>query len=101
MIPLQEGIDSLNVVQPGGQGYGVWFTIEIVLIIGVIIYQFYISGRIYKSINQLKEIFRNRLSVISGYIERSNLNKNDTAIKDIVFTDPGKDTSSDDKRPDR
>lgn len=101
MIPLQEGIDSLNVVQPGGQGYGVWFTIEIVLIIGVIIYQFYISGRIYKSINQLKEIFRNRLSVISGYIERSNLNKNETAIKDIVFTDPGKDTSSDDKRPDR
>jgi hypothetical protein len=72
-----------------------------VLIIGVIIYQFYISGRIYKNINQLKEIFRNRLSVISGHIERSNLNKNETAIKDIVFTDPGKDTSSDDKRPDR
>ncbi len=101
MIPLQEGIDSLNVVQPGGQGYGVWFTIEIVLIIGVIIYQFYISGRIYKNISQLKEIFRNRLSVISGYIERSNLNKNETPIKDIVFTDPGKDTSYDDKRPDR
>jgi hypothetical protein len=101
MIPLKEGIDSLNIVQSGDQGYGVWFTIEIVLIIGVIIYQFYISGRIYKNINQLKEIFRNRLSVISGHIERSNLNKNETAIKDIVFTDPGKDTSSDDKRPDR
>jgi hypothetical protein len=101
MIPLQEGIDSLNIVQPGDQGYGVWFTIEIVLIIGVIIYQFYISGRIYKNINQLKEIFRNRLSVISGYIERSNLNKNETSIKDIVFTDSGKDTSSDDKRHDR
>lgn len=101
MIPLQEGIDSLNVVQPDGQGYGVWFTIEIVLIIGVIIYQFYISGRIYKDINQLKEIFRNRLSVISGYIERSNLNKNETAIKDIVFTDSEKDASPDDKRPDK
>jgi hypothetical protein len=101
MIPLMEGIDSLNIVQPGDQGYGVWFTIEIVLIIGVIIYQFYISGRIYTNINQLKEIFRNRLSVISGYIERSNLNKNETSIKDIVFTDSGKDTSSDDKRPDR
>jgi len=101
MIPLQEGIDSLNVVQPGGQEYGVWFTIEIVLIIGVIIYQFYISGRIYKNINQLKEIFRNRLSVISGYIERSNLNKKETAIKDIVFTDSEKDTSSDDKLHDR
>jgi hypothetical protein len=101
MIPLMEGIDSLNIVQPGDQGYGVWFTIEIVLIIGVIIYQFYISGRIYSNINQLKEIFRNRLSVISGYIERSNLNKNETSIKDIVFTDSGKDTSSDDKRPDR
>ena len=101
MIPLQEGIDSLNVVQPGGQGYGVWFTIEIVLIIGVIIYQFYISGRVYKNINQLKEIFRNRLSVISGYIERSDLNKKEKAIKDIVFADSEKDTSSDDKRPDR
>jgi hypothetical protein len=101
MIPIQEGIDSLNVVQPGGQGYGVWFTIEIVLIIGVIIYQFYISGRIYTNINQLKEIFRNRLNVISGFIERSNLNKNETSIKDIVFTDSGKGTSSDDKRPDR
>jgi hypothetical protein len=101
MIPLKEGIDSLNIVQPGDQGYGVWFTIEIVLIIGVIMYQFYISGRIYKNINQLKEIFRNRLSVISGYIERSNLNKNETSVKDIIFTDPGKDTSSDDKRPDR
>ena len=101
MIPLQEGIDSLNVVQPGGQGYGVWFTIEIVLIIGVIIYQFYISGRVYKNINQLKEIFRNRLSVISGYIERSDLNKKEKAIKDIVFADSEKDKSSDDKRPDR
>lgn len=101
MIPLQEGIDSLNVVQPGGQGYGVWFTVEIVLIIGVIIYQFYISGRIYKNINQLKEIFRNRLSVISGYIERSNLNKKEKTIKDIVFTDSEKDASSDDKRPDK
>ena len=96
-----EGIDSLNIVQPGDQGYGVWFTIEIVLILGVIIYQFYISGRIYSNINQLKEIFRNRLNVISGYIERSNLNKNEISIKDIVFTDSGKDTSSDDKRPDR
>ena len=34
MIPLQEGIDTLNVVQLSGQGYGVWFTIEIVLIMG-------------------------------------------------------------------
>jgi len=101
MIPLKEGIDSLNVVQPGGQGYSVWFTIEIVLIIGVIIYQFYISMRVYKNINQLKEIFRNRLNVISGYIERSDLNKKEKAIKDIVFEDSEKDTLSDDKRPDR
>ena len=101
MIPLKEGIDSLNVAQPGGQVYGVWFTIEIVLIIGVIIYQFYISTRVYKNINQLKEIFRNRLNVISGYIARSDLNKKEKAIKDIVFEDSEKDTSSDDKRPDR
>jgi hypothetical protein len=101
MLPLQEGIDSLNVVQPGGQGHSAWFAIEIALITGVIIYQFYISGKVYKNIKQLKEIFRDRLRVISGYIERSDLAKKEKSVKEIVFTDPDNENVPEDKRPDR
>lgn len=101
MLPLQAGIDSLNVVLPGSQGFSVWFTIEIVLITGVIIYQFYISRKVYKNINQLKEIFRDRLSVVSGYIERSDLNKKEKAIRDIVFTDSEKENAPEEPHPDR
>jgi hypothetical protein len=101
MLPLQAGIDSLNVVQPGSQGYSVWFTIEIALITGVIIYQFYISRKVYKNINQLKDIFRDRLSVITGYIERSDLNKKEKAIRDIVFTDSDKENDPGELHPDR
>jgi hypothetical protein len=101
MIPLQAGIDSLNVVQSGSQGYSVWFAIETALITGVIFYQFYISRKIYKNINQLKDTFRDRLSVISGYIERSDLNKKEKAIKDIVFTDSEKENAPEEPHPDR
>lgn len=101
MVLLQAGIDSLNIVQPGSQGYSVWFTIEIILIIAVIIYQFYISGRVYKNIKQLRDIFRDRLSVITGYIDRSDLGKKENAIRDIVFTSSEKDNAPDDPHPDR
>ncbi len=101
MIPLKEGIDSLNVVQPVGHGYSIWFAIEIALITGVIIYQFYISGKVYINIKQLKEIFRDRLWVISGYIERSDLAKKEKSIKDIAFTDPEGENIPEDKRTER
>ncbi len=90
MDPLQTGIDSLSAVQTGGQEYGFWFTIEIVLIVGVIIYQFYISRKVYKNISQFKDIFRYRLNVVSGFIERSDLNKKEKAVEDIVFTETEK-----------
>src|SRR4030042_2429394 len=90
MYPLQTGIDSLSAVQTGGQEYGFWFTIEIVLIVGVIIYQFYISRKVYKNISQFKDIFRYRLNVVSGFIERSDLNKKEKAVEDIVFTETEK-----------
>ena len=93
MDPLQTGIDSLSAVQTGGQGYGFWFTIEIVLIVGVIIYQFYISRKVYKNICQFKDIFRDRLNVVSGFIERSDLNKKEKAVEDIVFTETEKNNS--------
>jgi uncharacterized protein Yka (UPF0111/DUF47 family) len=90
MVLFQPGIDSLIVAQNIDQGYSVWFIIEILVIVSVIIYQFYISRKIYKNIRQFKEIFRDRLSVISGYIEKSNLNKKEKATDDIVFVEPEK-----------
>jgi len=101
MDPLQIGIDSLNMVQNYDQGLNFWFTIEIVLIVGVIIYQFYISMKVYKNIGQLKGIFRDRLNVVSGYIKRSDLNKKEKAIEDIVFTEIEKDYAPDDLLSDR
>ena len=101
MDPLQKGIDSLSMVQNSGQGFNFWFTIEIVLIVGVIIYQFYISMKIYSNIGQLKGIFRNRLNVVSGYIKKSDLNKKEKAIEDIVFTEIEKDNAPEDLLSDR
>ncbi len=101
MVLFQPGIDSLNVVQTIDQGYSVWFTVEILVISCVIIYQFYISSRVYKNINQLKEIFRDRLRVVSGYIEKSSLGKTEKTIDDISFIIPGRERSPDDPDQDR
>lgn len=99
MILLQTGIDSLAVAQTvaqttaqtgaqaGSQGLNVWYFIEILVITGVIIGQLVISREVFKSIRELKEIFRERLNVISGYIDRSDLNKKEKKVSDIVFTD--------------
>ena len=93
MILLQTGIDSLEVAQTGAQGLNVWYIVEVLVITGVIICQFIISRKVFKSIRELKEIFRERLNVISGYIDRSDLNKKEKAVADIVFTDSVKDES--------
>jgi hypothetical protein len=98
---FQAGADSLSVAQTSDQGYGFWFTIEVVLIIGVIIYQLYISGKVYNNIKQLKGIFRYRLNVVSGYIERSNLNKKEKAVEDIAFVEAVKDNAADDLSSDK
>ena len=90
MILLQTGIDTLEVAQTGAQGLNVWYFIEVLVITGVIIGQFIISRKVFKSIRELKEIFKERLNVISGYIDRSDLNKKEKKVADIVFTDPVK-----------
>lgn len=101
MVLFQPGIDSINVVQTIDEGFNVWFTIEILVIVSVIIYQFYISGIVYKNIKQLKDIFRDRLRVVSGYIERSKLNNAETTIDDIVFSYPKKEGIQEELNPDR
>ncbi len=93
MILLQTGIDTLEIAQTGAQGLNVWYIVEVLVITGVIICQFIISRKVFKSIRELKEIFRERLSVISGYIDRSDLSKKEKAVADIVFTDPVKEES--------
>jgi hypothetical protein len=90
MSGFQPGIDSTIVVPVIDQGFSIWFAVEVLVIAGVIIYQFYISWRIYNNIRKLKDIFSDRLSVISGYIEKSNLNKKEKTTEDIVFIDPEK-----------
>lgn len=101
MVLFQPGIDSINVVQTIDEGFNVWFTIEILVIVSVIIYQFYISGIVYKNIKQLKDIFRDRLRVVSGHIERSKLNNAETTIDDIVFSYPKKEGIQEELNPDR
>jgi len=93
MILLQTGIDTLGIAQTGAQGLNVWYIVEVLVITGVIICQFIISRKVFKSIREMKEIFRERLNVISGYIDRSDLNKKEKAVADIVFTDPVKEES--------
>jgi hypothetical protein len=101
MVSFQPVIDSTNVVQAIDQGFSVWFAVEVIVIVSVIIYQFYISRKIYKNIRQLKEIFSERLSVISGYIEKSNLNKKEKTTDDIVFVEPEKENGQADLFSDR
>ena len=93
MILLQTGIDTLEIAQTGAQGLNVWYIVEVLVITAVIICQFVISRKVFKSIRELKEIFRERLNVISGYIDRSDLNKKEKKVADIVFTDPVKEES--------
>ncbi len=85
---LQPGIDTVNFVQTSDQSYSVWFTFEVLVIVSVIIYQLYISWKIFKNIHELKGIFTDRLNVISGYIDKSILNNNEKALDDISFIDP-------------
>jgi len=94
MILLQTGIDTLEIAQTGAQGLNVWYIVEVLVITAVIICQFVISRKVFKSIRELKEIFRERLNVISGYIDRSDLNKKEKKVADIVFTDPVKEEST-------
>ncbi len=64
------------------------FRVELVIIIGVVIYQIYRSNKILKEINLLKHIFQNPLRVRGGIIERDHIDKKaEEAISEIKFTD--------------
>jgi len=97
MILLQISADTINTSAAAVQNINPWFVAEIILITGVILWQLFLSGKIYLKIQQLKGIFTYPLKVRSGYIKKKNLNKKETAVDDIVFVsdeDSGKEHSS-------
>ena len=85
MIFLQVSADSVNTSLTVNHTVNPWFVAEIILITCVIIWQLYLSGRIFFKIRELKSIFRNPLKVRSGLISRKDLNREDTSVDDIVF----------------
>lgn len=73
-------------LQIGNRAYNLWFILEILIIIGVIIFQLIRSRTIYLGIDNLEEIFEYPLKVTSGFIEKESLNKSDDPINKIAFT---------------
>lgn len=87
MILLQVSTDSLNYATSAviSTGHSFWLYFEIVLIVCVIIYQLFHSGKVFFSIDELKGIFDNHIVIKKGFIEKANLRKEDKSLKDIVF----------------
>ena len=81
-------------VQIGTRQYNLWFISEILIIIGVIIFQLVRSRAIYIEIDQLKEVFKHTLKVTSGFIEKDSLDKLDNPISKIEFTQESEGDSS-------
>ena len=75
-------------VQIGTREYSLWFISEILIIIGVIIFQLVRSRAIYIQIDQLKEVFKHTLKVTSGFIEKRYYP--DGNIKDIMIAERGR-----------
>jgi len=99
MVNLYSLVFVFANVQIGNREYNLWFISEILIIFGVIIFQFIRSRGIYLKINQLKEVFKHTLKVTSGYIEKDNLNKFDDPINKIAFTQESEKDSSTKKVP--
>lgn len=96
MIMLQVPTDSLNYATSViSTGHNFWFYFEVVLIICVIIYQFFHSRKVSLSIEELKGIFNNRIVIKNGFIEKTNLRKKDKSLEDIVFIEEGDENADD------
>ena len=96
---LQTGIDTLSNTPAINQKYSVWFFIEAVIILVVIVRQFERSWMIYNNINQLKDIFEHPLKVKSGYVEKENLKRINDSINTIEFITENEKYSSSEKIP--
>lgn len=88
MILLQVSTDSLNNASSViSSGHNFWFYFEVVLIICVIIYQFFHSRKVFLSIEELKGIFNSRIVIKNGFIQKVTLRTKEKSIKDIVFNE--------------
>lgn len=79
MVYLQFDVQSLF------ENYSLWLIVEVLVITLIIIYQLkhYLKG--YKNIELLKNIFKDRLYVKSGYIDRDALDKDDVTAEKITL----------------
>jgi hypothetical protein len=69
------------------QGDSFWFYLELVIIIGVILYQLIHSFLVSFSINKLRKIFDFRLLIRNGYIEKFKLGNIDDDSTEIQYKD--------------
>lgn len=96
MVLLQIANDTLDTHKIIGVEHNIWFIVEIILILCVIIYQLFHSRSVYLNIEELKKIFNNMIDVKSGYIEKVHLNKKEKTINDIVFIDGDEESNAND-----
>lgn len=78
----------------GNKIYNIWFILEVLIICGVIIFQFWRAKSIKRRIDQLKDIFKYPLKVIQGTIEREHLVNAEDAINKIEYTNKIEDSNS-------
>jgi len=64
-----------------------WHNTEIVIIIGVILYQIFHSSKVYSSIKKLENIFFSKLFLRIGFVEKVKIGKVDLDSSDIYFED--------------
>src|SRR5690606_4401071 len=70
-----------------------YYQIEALVIIAVIVYQLTLSTKLYIKITQFKRIFDKPLMVKHGYIEKDKLKNLEKNQNDVVFFEEDTDTS--------
>lgn len=64
-----------------------WHTLELVIIIGVIIYQVYYTFNVERNIKSLKSVFSSKLTLRIGFVERIKIGSIDFNSNDIHYED--------------
>jgi hypothetical protein len=71
-----------------------WYSLELIIIVVVILYQIILSIKILSNINKLSDIFTNPLKVKFGLIEKKSLYQKEDPLEKIVFLDDDAESSS-------
>lgn len=63
-------------------------TFEIIIVLCIIIFQFFISYKVYLKVKKFSNIFSSVLKIVNGYVDKSNFKKNRDNLEDyLVFDD--------------